>query len=194
VFSNLNPHTILDQFPQFRIPGRYHDHVLPFIQDLADSQDYNFFIAVAPRTNAGATDPSRVAAFDSVEHEFNVVPGSLLWGLSSVSTPASGNDVGFRFEIWDQGRGEPISITKGTSGLMSGDVIMSPTAMARWTSFPTGANRRSVLPYIFLRPYVIVGTGLVAVKITNLVGVVNAIQLGIWIAQPKLPMSDKCVR
>lgn len=190
MFSNLNPHSVLDQFPQFRIPGRYHDHCLPFVQMLADSKDYNWFVAIAPRTQAGASDPSVVAAYDSVSHEFNVVPGSLLWGLSSVSD----DNEGFRFEIWDQGRDTPVSLTKGTSGLMSGDVVNSPPGFARWTNFPTVANRHSVLPAIFLRPYVIGGTGLVVVRITNLSASTNYLQLGMWIAQPKLPMGDRCVK
>ena len=163
------PGSILDLYPQFRMPGRWHDQVLPLAQALADSQDYNWFIAVAPRTQAGAGDPSVVVASDSVESEFNVVPGSLLWGLSSASQQAAG----FRFEIWDQGHANPVSISKGTNGVMSGDVVNSP--------LPTP----SPVPYIFPRPYAVTGSGLVLVRITNLATVANRLQLGMWLAQPK---------
>lgn len=165
--------SVLDLYPQFRMPGRYQDHALRFLQALADSSDYDWTVAVAPRTSP-VNDPSTVAAFDTVEHEFNVVPRSVVWGLTSVSDQASG----FRFELWDQGRAVPFAIAKAQNGALSGDIGNS--------TFGAPA------PFVFDRPYTIIGTGLVSVRITNLAAAANALQLCIFIAQPKIPVDVRC--
>jgi hypothetical protein len=168
--------TVLDLHPQFRIPGRYADHCLRFVDALARSQLYDFFVAVAPRTEAAPNDPSTVAAYDSVEHDFTVVPGSLIWGITSVSDQAAG----FRFDIRDVGQERPVSIVKATNGALSGDIGVS--------AFGTPT------PFLFDVPYIITGLGLVNVRITNLAAVANALQLCIFIAQPKTTVEAQCQR
>lgn len=168
----------LDLFPQFRIPGRAQDAARGWIDALAASHDYDWYVAVAPRSGSVGADPASVGASSTVEHQCSVVPGSLLWGLASFSTAAAG----FKFEIWDAGAERPLAITKSFNFALAG----GPGGI------PAGAPNDGLAgPYILPGFYTIGEGGVVTVKITNLAAVANSLQLAMFFAQPKVMQGER---
>lgn len=170
------PKSVLDMFSRYRVPLRAQDASLAFLDKLAATRAYDWFVAVSPMSSQNP-----VGDTDSVESQFTVVPGSLLWGLTGCAftenEQSGAMDVPseFRFEIWDQGRPSPVSITKANGGSLAG-LAVAPFSQPG--------------PFLFDIPYVIGGTGLVSVRITNLASAPALIQLAMHFAQPKSAVWD----
>jgi hypothetical protein len=146
--------------PQFRSDWGF-DPQARFLDLLGRSREYYLWIAVAPRTG-----DDQVASGDSVEHDFIVPPGSILWGL----TASYGVSGGFRFALWNEGR---LAVPRLNAENLAGT--------SRGAAPNTGS---AAIPHLLDPPYPVLGNGLMHVKITNLATATNGLQLVMFFAAP----------
>ena len=124
---------------------------LDFLNDIVDSNEYDWFTVALPANESDAT----IAWKDTFRTQVSVPPESFLVMIGGIDNLAVEVPNGFRLQIFDDGAGEYLLDTPFNSLLVSGSEVSQ------------GLSSNAVGPYLLQSPLAIVAPGLLTVTLSN---------------------------